>query len=95
MYNTLKHKKYKAPFSLIVGLGILVSGMSSAANAGGGYNCRSSKSVTVTQPYSVQQHNRYSYYRYQTYPQYQSWRYGYSKAKGWYGGYRYRYYRYH
>lgn len=81
----------KTTFSLIVGLGILVAGISGVAHAGGGgYGCRPSRTVIVTQPYSVQHSGGYSYYRYQTYPQSSSWRYGYSKARGWYGnGYRY------
>lgn len=80
----------KTTFNLIVGLGILVAGISDVAHAGGGYSCNSSRAVVVTQPYRVQHSGGCSYYRYQTYPQSSSWRYGYSKAKGYYGtGYRY------
>lgn len=87
----------KTTFGLIVGLGLLVSGMSSVANAGGLYGCRQSKAVVVvTEPAIVYHGNSCSTYgyRYYTYPRYYSWRYGYSKARGWYGV-GYRYYRYH
>lgn len=84
----------KTTFGSIVALGILVAGISGVAHAGDYYGCRPSKTVVVTEPTCVQHNNSYSYYRYYTYPRYQSWRYGYAKAKGWYGtGYRYRYYR--
>lgn len=88
----------KTTFGSIVALGILVAGISSVAHAGGFYSCGPSKTVVVTENSCVQHNNGCSTYgyRYYTYPRYQSWRYGYSKARGWYGGgYRYRYYRYH
>lgn len=81
----------KTTFGLILGLGILVAGTSGVAHAGGYYSCRPSRAVVVTEPACVQYSNDCSTYgyRYYTYPRYQSWKYGYSKPRGWFG---YRYY---
>lgn len=76
-------------FSLIVGLGILVAGISGVANAGGYYGCRPSATTVVCEPSCVEYSNDCCTYGYYTYPRYQSYRYGYYKARGWFGGYRY------
>lgn len=78
----------KTMFGLIVGLGILVSGMSNATAGGYGNSC--SRRAVVTQPSVVYYSNDgCSYYRSYYAPRY-SWRYAYSKPRGYFG---YRYYR--
>lgn len=77
----------KTTFGLIVGLGILVSGMS-VANAGE-YGNSCSKRVVVAQPSVVYYSNEGCSYRTYYVPRY-SWRSAYSKPRGYFG---YRYYR--
>ena len=82
----------KLLFSSFVGLGLLFSGTGvTACESYRISNC--SPTVIVSQPRVVGFCNTgyVSRSRYVYYPRYQSWRYSYSKAGGWFGT-RYRYY---
>lgn len=81
--------KMKTTFGLIVGLGILVSGMSQVE--AGGYGNRYARRIGVNRPSAVcYTKDRVSYYNKSYYAPRYSWKSAYSKPRGYFG---YRYYR--